>query len=235
MSVRSGRSSAESPDHIAQFLLELKDLDWDGDRRTALNQVAVALDGLVCREIQYYFDRRQGQRRFSKLTRGPAWLLGTAGVLAPLVAAAKPDWGWLTPWGYPMLVLAGAFLVLNRMFGATKGHIRYVLAQLELEQALTAFRLDWSHWLASRNQAQVDQAALDDAMRLMRGFAERAYGLVLVETKAWGEAVTEAMQEYEQRLAAQSGTHQISPLSDRPGKGSGPVGGAVGGVARSGA
>lgn len=193
---------AEDPERLRRFLDQLDDADWRGDPASALGRLFKALDELVLHEVRYYYKARRRQRVVSIVTRVLAVVFGTPGVLMPLVAAAEPAlFAGLASWGFPFLACAAAMVALNRMFGATGSHIRYVTAQLELERLIAKFRLQWLEWL-SRQAAPAHTATPAEAFQMMNGFVDAVYAVLLQETAAWGQAVAEALRDYESRLPA---------------------------------
>lgn len=189
----------EDPDRLRRFLNELDKVDWQHQRRSAFTSTFIALNELIHHEVQFYYRARKKQRLFSFLTRGAAVVLGSIGVMIPLLASADATlFGAASPYGYPFLVTAGAVLAINRMFGATGGHIRYVTAQLELERIITKFRLAWFAYLASEGSGTT--SATPNPFSLMNDFVDQAYRVIQEETFVWGKAVSAALQEQQAQL-----------------------------------
>lgn len=190
----------EDPERLRLFLQHLENADWRGSSTASLESAFKALNDLIYHEVLFYYRARKKQRGFSIVTRGLAVLLGTCGVMVPLLAAADPLlFKPVAPYGYPLLVASGAVLLINRMFGATGGHIRYVTAQLELERIITKFRLAWLEWL-SRDTMVSERATNAEAFQLMNNFVDEAYRIIQEETNVWGKSVSEALQDFERRL-----------------------------------
>lgn len=188
----------EDPDRLRRFLDELNSADWQSQKLPALTRTFNALNELIHHEVQFYYRARKKQRLFSILTRGTAIVLGTIGVMIPLLAGADAKlFGVAAPYGYPLLVAAGAVLAINRMFGATGGHIRYVTAQLELERIITKFRLAWLAYLAGHAD---NSRPSPDPFILMNDFVDQAYHVIQEETIIWGKSVSEALQEQQTRF-----------------------------------
>ena len=187
----------EDPDRLKRFLEVLSPLDWQNAPKESLEKTFSALNDLVYHEILFYYRARKNRRKFSIITRGSAVLLGTLGVLSPLLAGADPDlFKHLAAYGYPLLAAAASMLLINRLFGATGGHIRYVTAQLELERALTTFRLEWAEWAAQTAQESLSTETRAQAFQLFRRFSDLSYNIIQEETNVWGKSVSEALQEY---------------------------------------
>ncbi|MDM0029305.1 SLATT domain-containing protein [Variovorax saccharolyticus] len=196
----------EDPERLQQFLSVLENVDWRSGASSALNKVFAALNDLVYREVLFYYKARKKQRAFSIVTRGLSVLLGSIGVMIPLLAAADPIlFQSIAPYGYPFLVAAVALIAVNRMFGATGGHIRYVTAQLELERIMTKFRLAWVEWLSRYTLSSGAKATHEEVFKLMNDFVDEAYRVIQEETTVWGKSVSEALREYESRLPKQPG------------------------------
>lgn len=191
----------EDPDRLQRFLDQLNLANWQTDQRTALNSTFVALNELIHHEVLFYYRARKKQRWFSIITRGTAIVLATVGVMIPLLAGADSKlFGVASPYGYPLLVAAGATLAINRMFGATGGHIRYVTAQLELERLITKFRLAWLTYLARQDNTLGTSNTAAEALNLMNNFVDQAYRVIQEETQVWGKSISEALQEQQAYL-----------------------------------
>lgn len=209
-----GRRRAEDPERLKRFLDVIASADWQNQPREAIRALFGALNDLAYHEILFYYRARKKQRRLSQLTRALMVLFGTVGVLVPLLAAADADHfkGWAA-YGYPLIAVAAACHVVNRLFGATGGHIRYVTAQLELEKLLTMFRIDCSAWYA-RNRSDISNSdAIETIFPIFRTFAEAIYKVLQEETNVWGKSVSEALQEYADKLEATK-KPAITPTTD---------------------
>lgn len=193
----------EHPERLREFLLTLEGSDWRNGSTAAIDHTFTALNELIYHEALFYYRARKKQRLFSVITRGLAILLGTLGIMVPLLSAADPAlFKPVAPYGYPLLAASGAVLLINRMFGATGGHIRYVTAQLELERILTKFRLAWFEWKARESIASEPGATHPEAFQLMNHFVDESYRVIQEETNAWGKSVSEALRDYENRFPA---------------------------------
>jgi hypothetical protein len=194
----------EDPERLRRFLNQLEHVDWRSSSATALEKVFSALNDLIYHEVMFYYKARKKQRVFSISTRALSVLFGSIGVIIPLLAAADPIlFKSMAPYGYPLLVAAAAMLAVNRMFGATGGHIRYVTAQLELERIITKFRLKWLEWLSRDTMTVENRATPTQAFALLNEFVDDAYRVIQEETIVWGKSVSEAIREYENRLPKQ--------------------------------
>jgi len=196
----------EDPERLRRFISQLENLNWDSST-TALSFVYAALNDLVYHEVLFYYKARKKGRRISVWTRVLAVFFGTAGVMIPLLAAADNElFKPISPYGYPCLAAAAAWLAINRMFGATGGHIRYVTTQLELERIMTKFRLQWLEWCSRDTMTPGNPATPEQAFKLMNDFANDAYRVIQEETLSWGKSTTESMGQYEAGLPKSPGS-----------------------------
>lgn len=194
----------ENPEKLRRFLSQLENSDWVDSSTDVLEKIYMALNDLVYHEVLFYYEARKKQRAFSVTTRGLSVLFGTAGVIIPLLASANPQFFQpIAPYGYPLLAAAASTIAVNRMFGATGGHIRYVTAQLELERIITKFRLEWLEWLSRGTITTDNSATVAEAFELMNRFVDDAYHVIQEETVDWGASISDALREYENRLPKQ--------------------------------
>jgi hypothetical protein len=187
----------EGPERIAAFLAGTKSLDWSRPNvEASLDVVFVALDQLVQAEIRYYYGKRKRRRNMSIVLRGLAWLTGSLGLLAPLLAGALGGENSVDRWGYVLLAIAASFIAANSLFSGTSGHIRYVTAQLGLERLIISFRIEWYQTKSLWPDEQTDET-IKSGFGLMLGFAKDAHGTMSEETKAWGTALEQALANFE--------------------------------------
>ena len=206
-------NSTEHPRRVEAFFSRIRGLSWDGaDRLASLDALHEALNDLAQYEIEYYYFARKRKRHASAVMRGGTLILGTAGLLAPLIAAADHErYAFLSPWGYVWLGGAAAILTVNKIFGATGGHIRLVRAQYDLEGLVTAFRIEWQRWRARHAHLPPDQWPVDEAFDTFRRFADAMYKLIDDETESWARGVTAALEEYARSLSARTGDRPRKP------------------------
>ncbi len=196
------------PTKLKNFFDTIKVEEWtDENLLESLNKIFAALNDLIESDVEYYDNQRNKQRRLSVITRTGAFIFGTLGLLAPLLQNAHPGlFKNYSDYGYLSLAVAAAFLVLNRLFGATGGHIRYVMAQFDLGRLLTRFRLDWSQWLVKNRGSKLEQMQVDEAFDLFKKVSNKAYQIVQDETKEWGQAISDALADYEKSIGVNNGS-----------------------------
>lgn len=208
----------EDPIRIAAFTDALASLDWAPDAyKASLEVLFRRLSDLTHAEIRYYYSRRCSSRRVSKVCRFLAWVLGTVGILVPLV---HPALGAQAPkeilsWGYIAFGAAGAVMICDTVFAGTQAHQRYTATQLELEKIYTVFALDWqARLLKLTSDAQAESAlstkdaTANSALELVDGavaFANELHRAMGAETSAWQETVNKGLAELKGKIGSASG------------------------------
>ena len=186
----------EHPDRLARFARATSSLQWQAEERAqSLQRLFEEVGELAEAEIRYYYDQRRRGRRLSIAARATAWVLGSLGLAAPLVAATDTAWEVLAKWGYVLLAGSASAIAANSLFGGSSAHARYVVAQLDLERLLTIYRLDWAR-LRSKSSFALTPEQTDEAFALIREFGLAFYKILTDETNLWGKALAEAIDQY---------------------------------------
>jgi hypothetical protein len=194
----------EDPARLRRFTKAIASLQWaPADRRASLEVLFTQLAELAQAEIEYYYGKRTSSRKFSKLCRFAAWLLGTAGILVPLV---QPILGSTAPvnflsWGYAAFGTAGTILLADTVFSGTRAHHRYTSTQLEVEHIYSAFALRWQRGLIEFDASpETDKitALVDET----RAFCEAFHKALAAETGDWKKEVDEGLSQLKGKINA---------------------------------
>ena len=198
----NARKSIEDPSRLVAFTDALASLDWKSDSYHLSAEILFRrLSDLMQAEVQYYYERRRQSRMISKACRFIAWLLGTVGILIPLIQSIweeKPP-VQLLPWGYIAFGAAGAALIFDNVFAGTQAHQRYTATQLELEKVYTVFALEWQAQLLKLTTDRSPESALQLVNRAV-AFATELHRVMGAETFAWQEAVNKALSELKGKI-----------------------------------
>lgn len=191
----------EDPKRIFDFIESLHEIvPANCCASKTLGSLLLQLDKLALAEICYYYRRRRSCSRWSVLLRLFPWLLGSLGILIPLISApAKID---VAGWGYVLLALAAAFLGANSLFGATTGHIRFVSSQLALERLVVTTRVRWIGIAASVKVSPLPDERVIELINLLEAYARDLFSLTTSETQVWGSSILEELKKLEQQIAA---------------------------------
>lgn len=194
------RINRHDPQRLKAFQDSLQKMEWKTESQQALERLFQQLSILIYDDVLYYTSVRNKHRKISAITRILAWALGTVGLLVPLVISADPSYQKYAGWGYPFLAGAGSVLLLNRLFGSTKGHVRYVTAQLALEHLIAVFNLRWLSWGANNTGNDLTAEARAEVFKLFNEFIDAAYKIVQDETTVWGIAIMQDLEAVAKQL-----------------------------------
>lgn len=201
-----------------QRMAALNAIEWeDGNPSLAsLNQIVTALTDIIGAEIDYYSSRRD-QASMATVLRFLAWLLGTMGLICPLLAPMFEDgtgkagavdfMGRSVPLasaGYIFIALAAAAIAANHVLGLTQGHIRFVTAQLELERLLAELNFEWVALKARRKDDAFSADDLKAAFRLFGKIRDAVYADMIEETQLWAEQTVEHEAAQKQQFSGAS-------------------------------
>ncbi len=205
----------EDPARLGRFLCRVMEQGWT-DKEARLRGLQLVADEsvlLIRAEVDYYYKTRKRAMHLSGWFRLFGFIFGGLGVLAPTLATVFPEQKWLLSVGYTFLVGATVTFGGNELFGGTSRHIRYVIAQYALEELLAQFVLRWSRFMAGRESASLDDAALKDGFDLIEALVHDAHELIRNETSEWATRTTEALNAY---VAGIKEAGKRSGTTDRP-------------------
>lgn len=199
----------EDPRRIQAFRKKLEGLQWDQQNvEESLKALFEAVDDLAEAEVRYYYRRRGTRAWISGVARFCAWLLGSVGLLLPLLAATSTSRfaGW-SPYGYAFLAAAACCLAANSLFGGTQGHIRFVSTQLELEKLIAASRIGWCKYLSKKTPNDESESGFD----LILSYAQALHMTTILETGRWGETLLAELANFHKTLESHNQKKDPSP------------------------
>lgn len=201
------RLRPEDPRRMRAFRARTEGLSWDADSCVAsLSRLFAAVDELAESEVQYYYRRRGTRAWVSGLARMGAWLLGTIGLLLPLLAGTEPPrFKDMASYGYVFLAASASCLAANSLFGGTDGHVRFVATQLELEKLIVASRVGWCKYLAAPGSTSEHLA---EGFDQILAYAIALHAVTIGETGRWGETLMTELGKY-QRVIESKGSVAI--------------------------
>jgi hypothetical protein len=188
-----------------------REVDPDySDPVRVLESLACDADQRTVESIRWYLSNKKVPKRMSQWVRGLAVLLFTLGGLAPLLnsyefmAGCQPD-----RLGYIFIALGAAILGLNKFFGFDSTWVRYMKAQLALQNALEKFRQDWVFWRMQVTTSPLTPEQTAVATKLLGDYQKQLTDLATAELQDW---VTEFQNEMAALQAAvDKGTSDKSP------------------------
>lgn len=201
------KNPVEHPSRISLFTNAIASLPWASQSyKASLDVIFLELSKLAYAEIEYYYGKRVSSRRISGICRFLAWLLGSIGILVPLL---KPVFGEHLPsdflsWGYVAFGFSGVILLFDSLFSGTQAHQRYTTSQLELEKTFTVFSLEWQARTVKLSAEPTAASAIDLLERSVV-FVNEIHRVLGVETSSWQEAVNKSLEELKGKITTGNG------------------------------
>jgi hypothetical protein len=160
--------------------------DW-GEPAERLEELYRWSEERAVEAIDWYRRDRVWKRHTARALRLLAALLAAGGAVLPLVDLTGA-WSDAARWGYVLLVLAGACLGADRVFGLTSGWMRDVSTAQALQRRLEAFQFDWASECVREVLGPTEGTAGEAAERclgVLRRFCEDVSDMVRSETAEW--------------------------------------------------
>jgi SMODS and SLOG-associating 2TM effector domain 2 len=183
---------------------ELERLDWSSDGRTAsLTKVYEHARGFASDGEQWYAAHRRDKRRWARILRVAAILLGTVAAVIPILSeiyttSGKPA---VSPaWSAVALAVAAGLVALDRYFGFSAGWIRYMGTEFELTRLRHGFTFDWETAMAKAGSPPDPDEALE-LLELARQLVLKVDELVIDETKLWTTEFKAGLDNAEKQTA----------------------------------
>jgi SMODS and SLOG-associating 2TM effector domain 2 len=131
---------------------------------------------------EWYLADRRGKKTASRLLRGLAVLLASAGGLIPLANVTTGQ--SVSGWGYLLLAGAGACFGFDRFLGLSAGWMRDMTTAQRIQRRLQVFQFDWTALDAAR-AADEAAATVEPYLTLLRDFVTDLSNLMIEETSDW--------------------------------------------------
>jgi hypothetical protein len=178
-----GKMAAVEDDlHPARF----PELAWgEADLATSLEAVYHWVEGEGIRAAAWYLQEKKPKARWSRLLRIVAILFATAGAALPFVAANTGRIGF--EWGYVMLACAAGAVAMDRFFGFSTAWMRYMTAELAIQQRLRDLQFEWTRLLLDRGTRTVGAHDASTVLEMLAVAAADIQGEIRRETAAWAD------------------------------------------------
>jgi len=194
--------------NISPFLNKAKsllnDTHWDGEPKPlSLDELFKALLAIACNAVTAYEKDAGTKYTWARGLKKCAIVLGTLGLLCPLVAGIAGVPSWVTSVGYMLLAVAAALAGADTVFGLSNGRARCIATQLALKDMMVRSTLEW---MANRpklikpvsSPSQKDPT--DDAFELLKTFASSLFDTLRGEEQAWETDLRKRLQEFQNKL-----------------------------------
>lgn len=184
--------------------LDLDELDWAPEHRSeSLSTVFTHAVGSATVAESWYGRKRGSKRRWGRMLRVGAILLGAAAALLPILAqiSTTDDKSAIAPgWAAVCLTAAAALVALDHYFGFSAAWMRFMAAELRITRLRHDFEYTWHATRAASNtSASDDQVAR--SLALARDFVLAVDDVIADETGAWITEFRTSLERAEKSLA----------------------------------
>ena len=164
--------------------------------------------------IRWYIRAKRPKKLYASNFRVLAIILGAVAGLLPLLGEMYPlDGGkprFPAGWTAILIGVAGALVLMDRIFGFSTGWMRYVSTELELRQIADEFQLDWEAEKARWQGAPPSQEQVTQMLARCKTFVTQINTVVREETSVW-------IQEFESTIKIIDETVKAKPAISEPG------------------
>ena len=192
-------------------------LTWQsGQLAMSLNELREWSVTEVNAAIGWYRAKRQPVRRKGQALRMGAILLGAIAGLAPILAEllARDGVPGINPlWSTVAVAAAGTFVLLDKFYGYSNSWVRYLLAEMQLQEELKRFYCDWEIDQLGWN---TPQPTLDQAVAMVKRcqrFLLQAHTVIAQETQAWVAEFQSVLRQLDEAARAAARVKQPGALS----------------------
>jgi hypothetical protein len=155
-----------------------------------------------------------------RLLRFGAIILGAVAGMIPVLAELILVEGepLIRPlWSAIAIGLAAALVLADKFYGCTSAWVRFLLAELELQELLKTFVMDWE---SARLSAEKPDPTSDQAVTMVascREFLLEAHAIVARETQKWAAEFQELLLDLE-KASKPRGQSRQSELESHEGR-----------------
>jgi hypothetical protein len=184
---------------------DLPELDWSARGRAAsLSAVFEHARGLGNKAEQWYAEKRPTKKRWGRVLRLGALLLGFGAVILPILMQIYTTDGEpaIAPaWAAIALAAAATLIALDHFLGFSSGWMRFMAAEMHLTALRHEFEYAWNERIAAAAEPRSD-ADVRDLLALARTFVLAVDRAVAEETGTWLQEFRGVLEGSEQSLKA---------------------------------
>ena len=186
-------------------------LPWNEDRATdSLISVYEHVTKQTIRAVGWYIDGKNAKRKWARRLRVAGILgVGLAGAL-PIISQVSEQNGdpVIDPaWASIALVAAATIVALDHFFGFSSGWVRYVRAELRIQQMLNEFQMDWQMARASLSQQNPKSEDVQHLLQLAKAFVVEVGAIIQNEATDWAAEFQRTVTRLDEATKSTTGSH----------------------------
>jgi hypothetical protein len=188
------RARRRRPDLSVRLVPLIAPEQWR-EPREALSMLYAEAQAQAIEICEWYMADRTSRKFVSRILRGLALLLASAGGLVPLANVATGQ--GVSGLGYVLLALAGVCFGFDRFLGLSTGWMRDVTTAQRVQRRLQEFQFSWLEMNAADARKDPPETAPEPYLKLLREFVCDLSDLVLGETGEWVSEFQSGLQQLE--------------------------------------
>lgn len=195
--------------------IDFNKLTWDdSDAAGSVQRVAEAVSAEAERAIDWYLKKKEAQKRGARSLRVIAIVLTTAATLVPILieifenwitanstGATRPWWA-SAAWSSVLLILALALVLLDRFYGCSSAWMRFISTELQIRDALHAFRMNWLIARAGWKDGKPTEQQIAAGLQSCRGFLGQVDAVLKSEVEVWVQEFRSALKDIDEAVKA---------------------------------
>jgi SMODS and SLOG-associating 2TM effector domain 2 len=188
------RAKGRRPDLSVRLIPLIGPEQWR-EPREVLSMLYAEAQAQAVEIYEWYMADRISRKFVSRILRGLALVLASAGGLVPLanVAAGQSVSGL----GYVLLALAGVCFGFDRFLGLSAGWMRDVMTAQQVQRRLQEFQFSWLEMNAADAREDPPETVPEPYLKLLHEFVCDLSDLVLGETGEWVSEFQSGLQQLE--------------------------------------
>ncbi len=186
----------------------LEDLSWaPGEQTESLEKVFKYVSNEAQKAVDWYLSRKESKRIGARTLRGAVIVATTVAGIIPLISQIYVSNGepYVSPaWASVALILAGAFILLDRFFGFSSAWMRFLTTEMRIRNALQAFQMDWEIQRASLKGAEPNDDQVQEMLSSCKTFLTQINAFIAEEMAAWRQEFQTALKQVDDAARAQA-------------------------------
>lgn len=193
-------------------------LDWSAERVTdSLHEVYLRSLKIATEAKGWYAKNSRSKKSGARNIRVLSILLAALAAILPTIGELLPSVGInyeiKAGWTVVLLGIAGALLLLDRFFGFTSGWMRYIVAELQLNQIIQEFELDWETERAGWDANAPTKNQVVQMLARCKAFISQVNTIVREETDVWVQEFQSTIRYLDESIKAKSAITEPGALN----------------------
>ncbi len=190
-------------------------MEWSPDKaEESLQSIFENAITLAKKTIDWYKDSKKGKKWWAQTIRVTSIVLGATAALLPtigdMIGNTKGTPGIPGGWTTICLGTAGALLLFDKYFGFSSAWMRYIIAEMQLQQIVQEFQMDWENERASWQGLPPTMSQVNEMLARCKAFTSQVGTIVREETNMW-------VQEFQNTIKSLDETIKAKPAVTEPG------------------